>query len=154
MDDYLPKPVSKPQLLKMVEKWTDIRADAVPVVDEPITPLDGTILDHAALNQMTEDTSAEMLPDLIDTFITHARGRFAKIVLAAEKMDLAQLESEAHALKGSAVTFGAVRLHQLASDLEHASKNGDEEFITKNAGRISLEGEKAADALNEFLGNE
>lgn len=154
MDDYLPKPVSKPQLLKMVKKWTGGRVDDEPAVDENITPPDDAILDHAALNQMAEDTSAEMLPELIDTFITHARGRFLKIIAAAEKMDLVQLESEAHALKGSAVTFGAVRLHQLAGDLELASKNGDEDFITKNAARISIEGKMAADALNAFLRNE
>lgn len=154
MDDYLPKPVSKPQLLKMVKKWTGGKVDVEPGVEAKTVLSDDTILDHAALNQMTEDTSAEMLPDLIDTFITHARGRFVKIIDAAEKMNLAQLESEAHALKGSAVTFGAVRLHQLAGDLELACKNGDEDFIMKNAGRISVEGEMAADALNTFLGNE
>lgn len=154
MDDYLPKPVSKPQLLKMVMKWTGGKVDDEPIVDEEISPSDDAILVRAALNQMAEDTSVEMLPDLIDTFITHARGRFLKIIAAAEKMDLVQLESEAHALKGSAVTFGAVRLHQLAGDLELASKNGDEDFIAKNATRISIEGEMAADALNAFLRNE
>ena len=154
MDDYLPKPVSKLQLLKMVRKWTGGKVDAKPLVDEETTQPDTTILDHSALKQMTEDTSAEMLPELIDTFITHARGRFVKIIAAAKKLDWVQLESEAHALKGSAVTFGAVRLHQLASDLELASKNRDEGFVTKNAGRISVEGELAADALNAFLRNE
>ena len=153
MEDYLPKPVSKTQLLKMVRKWTGSNSDAEPVADEKTIQPDDTILDHATLNQMAEDTSAEMLPDLIDTFITHARGRFLKIIAAADKMDLVQLESETHALKGSAVTFGSMRLHQLASDLELACKNKDENFIKKNANRISVEGELAVDALNAFLGN-
>ncbi|MBL4599796.1 MAG: Hpt domain-containing protein [Rhizobiaceae bacterium] len=64
-----------------------------------------------------------------------------------------RLESETHALKGSAVTFGSMRLHQLASDLELACKNKDENFIKKNANRISVEGELAVDALNAFLGS-
>ncbi|MFK5980018.1 MAG: ATP-binding protein [Rhizobiaceae bacterium] len=152
MDDYLPKPVSKPQLLNMVKKWTGSVITGS-VVDEDITLVEDTILDYAALNQMAEDTSEEMLPELIDTFIIHARDRFQKIIAAAEKMDLKQLENEAHALKGSAMTFGTVRLHLLANDLELASRNGDENFISKNATRISVEGETAAEALNAFLRN-
>ncbi|MBL4726430.1 MAG: response regulator [Rhizobiaceae bacterium] len=155
MDDYLPKPVSKLQLLEMVRKWAgDGGAGVKRFKKEKAISTDEAVLDITALDQMAEDTSAEMLPELIETFITHARGRFLKIVAAAEKMDLVQLEAEAHALKGSAVTFGAVRLHQLASDLEQASKSGDETFIENNASLITDEGELVADALNAYLGNE
>jgi len=154
MDDYLPKPVSKSQLLKMVRKWIGaVGSEEEPVEEEKndVATSKNAAIDHAALIQMAEDTDPEMLPELIDIFITHAKERFLKMTDAAGRMDLVQLENEAHALKGSAATFGVMRLHQLASDMEQACKENDEAFITKHANKISVEGEIAADALKDFL---
>lgn len=153
MDDYLAKPASKLQLLQMVAKW--LSAASVDVEHAPTaTPMDdesNAIVDHAVLKQMAEDTDPSMMPELISIFITQARERFAAILEAAEANDITRVEDEAHALKSSAATFGVMRLHQLARDLEAAGKAQDATFIAQNAPNITAEGEAAIAGLEDFL---
>ena len=158
MDDYLAKPATKQQLLAMVEKWLATRAtDDLPqaktvVGTEPLRKHDGTpTLDLAPLQQLAMDVEAEMIPELVNTFIEHTKDRLKTIQQAIETNDMALLEAQFHALKSSAATFGVMRFYQLCSDLENACKNRDNDFISQNYGRISGEGDAAITELEKYL---
>jgi len=158
MDDYLPKPASKAQLLEMAQKWLSGSVPNISDEAEPVTSISTEAdqevrppIDHATLIQLGEDTDPSMLPNLIGTFITHAKERFIAILEASEAKDMPAIEEESHALKSSAATFGAHRLHQLAADLEIAGREEDFVFVKQNAHYISEEGANAVTSLEAFL---
>jgi PAS domain S-box-containing protein len=158
MDDYLAKPASKVQLLETVRKWlpgtslgvsTKQRLTAETTQDD--SNLNISSIDRAILIQLGEDTDPSMLPDLIGTFISHAKERFGAISEATEAKDMHRLEEEAHALKSSAATFGANRLHQMAANLENAGREKDVDFAELNSPQLVEEGNIVVEELETFL---
>lgn len=159
MDDYLSKPVRKSNLLKCLARWlkpfseSDENADqngSSKNSDRGTEDMDAP-LNTKALIQLGEDTDPSLLPELIDTFVTNARERIAAIEKAAGTNDAPAIEHEAHALKSSAATFGAVQVHKLAIDLELAGSNADAEQIQLLASAIVHEGTAAIAALEKFV---
>jgi len=155
MDDYLSKPSSKADLLEIVKRWLGT-VEHRPEIDECPNierrqDVGAEFIDQATLVQLGEDTDPSMLPELVDAFASQAKDRVMAICEAASGLDTKRLEDEAHALKSSAATFGAIRLNRLAADLEIAGRGGDKTFIAQNAGRITAECETAIAGLQEFL---
>ena len=65
---------------------------------------------------------------------------------AAVACDLQVIEREAHTLKSSASTFGAVRLAQAVRTLERTCRTEDAAAVERMSGAISALVEEAADA--------
>ena len=65
---------------------------------------------------------------------------------AAAACDLQVIEREAHTLKSSASTFGAVRLAQAVRTLERTCRTEDTAAVERMSGAISALIEEAADA--------
>jgi PAS domain S-box-containing protein len=126
MDDFISKPVSKQRLLAVVSQWTSQAAGEISDMNST-TSNSVDMLDENILKSLAEDTSAEMVPVMLQAFITETRDRLERIDAMGDKASLAQLEDEAHAMKSGAGTFGAPRLHILAKDLETACRNNDAE---------------------------
>lgn len=79
--------------------------------------MDEARLDPVILGQLAIDTGSELLPELLALFIADLESRLTTILdLKARDRDwwLAHL----HSLKGSCVTYGAMRLSRLAVVLE------------------------------------
>lgn len=154
MDDYLAKPATKRQLLAIVEKWLGTKAiDDIPAYDSASSQVfnENPTLDTAPLLQLAMDVDAEMVPELVNTFIEHTKDRLKTIQQAIETKDMALLEAQSHALKSSAATFGVMRFHKLCSDLENACKSQDNDLIAQNADRIFVEGDAAIAELEKYL---
>lgn len=147
MNDYLPKPATKAQILAMIAKLLGGTRTPTQPIDAHTEEEKELILDMDILAQMARDTGPELMPGLIDIFTTQAVIRFDAILAAAEADEMAELETQSHALKGSAATFGTMRLHQLSADLEQAGANGDADFIAANINRIRTEGKAALSEL-------
>ncbi|HBC07195.1 MAG TPA: hypothetical protein DC046_06370, partial [Rhodospirillaceae bacterium] len=84
-----------------------------------------TPIDHQILAALEADTSRDLVPELIQVFVKSADNRIAQITAHMAADDLAGIAAEAHALKSSSATFGAVSVRRLCAELETASKNGD-----------------------------
>jgi HPt (histidine-containing phosphotransfer) domain-containing protein len=158
MDDYLSKPYSKMDLLKMVHKWLNVENNDLrfPSPQENHNKFGNQnialeTIDHNALIQLGEDTDPGMLPTLIDTFIANIDDRMAAINQAASALDMRRLAEEAHSLKGSSATFGVVSLNRLAAELEIAAREEDLAFIRLNSHRIADECEATKIGLRKFL---
>ena len=65
-----------------------------------------------------------VLAELIDLFLADLRRRTAAIAAAIENADAAALALHAHALRGGAANFGAVRLDDLCGRLEDMGRRG------------------------------
>lgn len=127
MSDFLGKPLRKPAMVAAVLRAIGRAATpaAAPAADPKATavPLDRTALVHL--------TAAIGEDGVQETFASFARETEARLVLFrqfGEGSDRELVETEAHALKGSARTLGADEMSDIAGLIEHraASISGDE----------------------------
>ncbi len=81
-------------------------------------------IDEVVLASLSAELSEELMPDVIGAFIDEAYARVASIEAAVADADCAAAAAAAHALKGSAATFGARQLRDLAMAMELAGKGG------------------------------
>ena len=153
MDDYLAKPASKAQIASILEKW--LHRPSLKNSDFKKPNYEGkqieTAIDRTILQNLAEDTSIELVPQLIQTFINNAEERLHEIQKAAAEENSSRIEHEAHSLKSSAATFGAFQLHQIASELETAGKSNDHEKAKQLTDDLAPRCEQALDALSEYI---
>jgi len=81
-------------------------------------------LDPAILDQLEADTDPTIAQELVKTYVLETVARIDHIAHAAERRDFATLEREAHSLKSSSGTFGALALQAHAKSIELACKDG------------------------------
>jgi PAS domain S-box-containing protein len=164
MNDYVPKPIERPYLLATIARWLPAAPAELKRSDDggpakgsgPVTEPGGDLqrtgtrqdvpLDIAVLEQLRHDLDEVVLPDLIGAFLTEARQRSRRMADAAAAGDLPVIEREAHTLKSSASTFGAVRLAQVVRTLERTCRTEDAAAVERMSGAISPLVEEAADA--------
>ncbi len=108
---------------------------------------DTAALDDATLAQLEADTDAAVAQDLVKTFVLETVARVDHIAHAAEARDFATLEREAHSLKSSSGTFGALALAERAKAVEFACKNGEGETAVALAGNLPALVASAAHAM-------
>ncbi|WP_203099793.1 PAS-domain containing protein [Skermanella rosea] len=131
MNDYVPKPIERVHLLDTIARWLPAPVPAAPAASaEAASPGAGgaaasELLDTGVLDQLKHDLDETILPDLIDAFLSEARGRVQRIVDGAAGDALPVVAREAHTLKSSAGTFGAVRLADAVRAIERACQAGD-----------------------------
>ena len=119
MDDYLPKPLPKAQLLAMVERFLGRPArEADPARSREAGQI------SLMLGSLINDIPAEALGHIVDTFIGDARTRLARMAEALVQRDLDGLEREAHPVKSSSRTFGLEMLGSRAEQVEAACRAG------------------------------
>lgn len=132
MDGFLTKPVEQSQLLEAVAHWTaGAAASAQGEERRPAAEL--PLLDRASLSQLEEDVGAELVPDILGTFVVESERRMVLLEACVEAADSVGVADQAHALKGSAGTFGAMAMRQAAHDLEQAGRVGDLATIARIA---------------------
>ncbi|MEE9423761.1 MAG: ATP-binding protein [Methylococcales bacterium] len=132
MNDYLAKPCRKHELLAMVEKWSSISLTETKLNDRLSSTSNAAIsvecanlIDHHILQELANDVTEEMMPEMINLFISETNKRLKIITSAAHQQDVMQITIESHALKSTAATFGAVHLATIFTQLEAQSKLGN-----------------------------
>ncbi len=123
MNDYITKPIDRKILLEKIAHWL-IQGECAKLHSDQTGTMKngGTLLDIGILQQLEDDTSAQALIGILAIFYRETRERLDRLG-ADEMLAAAELETEAHTLKSSAGSFGAVALQQLATTLEEAVKN-------------------------------
>lgn len=124
IDGLLNKPIAPDRFLEMVARWAELGEDATwGLVSRP--GIDPPLLNRCALEQLEEDIGAEAMPEILPTLLVEIDRRVQLLAESASAGDAAGAASEAHTLKGSAGTFGAMALRQAAFDMEQAGRAGD-----------------------------
>jgi HPt (histidine-containing phosphotransfer) domain-containing protein len=96
------------------------------------TSADTSLLDLAVLSRLDDDLGRASVMELMDLFRTESERHRHRIEAAISDRDASAACHEAHALKGSALTFGACRLGTLAFEMEQAARRGDLEGLTSD----------------------
>ncbi|MFM2590005.1 ATP-binding protein [Vibrio sp. TBV020] len=156
MDDYLSKPLRLSQLVDKINLFLSDDADEVPdqilqtqqlneqsnayknklLVEEKnnkeVDQLE--LVDEQVIKQMIEDTSAEVIPLLIEHYLEESQDRLSKIYQAMDDKDQEVLEFEVHTLGSSALALGNRSLSNMARKIERLCRDGnqDEAFMLKD----------------------
>ena len=97
--------------------------DAAPEQDLPL-------INRRLLSQLEEELGLEPLPDVLQTFFDETARRMAFLETRVAAGDTLAARDQAHALKGSAGTFGALALRRAVHEMEQAGREGDQARIT------------------------
>jgi HPt (histidine-containing phosphotransfer) domain-containing protein len=93
------------------------------------------------------DMDAEILADLIGTFLKDTPERLAEIQQALADGDNNRVERVAHTLKSSSATFGAMALSAMCYELETAAHQNQLPDATTQIAQIEAEYERVKVAL-------
>ncbi|WP_245688531.1 Hpt domain-containing protein [Vibrio sonorensis] len=96
--------------------------------------IDERLVDESVIQQVIEDTCAEVLPELIDHYLSESALRIDKIIHAIDQKDAPTLEFETHTLGSSALALGNRPLSNLARKIEHLCLDGmnDEAYALRD----------------------
>ena len=106
-------------------------------------------VDEAVLQQLVQDTSPEIVPELIELYIEDSKIRINLINEAISKHDFATLEFEAHTIGSSAIAHGNAKLHAFARKLEHLCQQNHYQQASKQAVTLIKIAEESFDLLAE-----
>ncbi|WP_135443045.1 Hpt domain-containing protein [Vibrio tasmaniensis] len=89
------------------------------------------LVDESVLEQMIRDTSADIIPILIDHYVEESQTRLVAIKEAVAQHDAQTLEFEVHTLGSTALSLGNRPLGELARVLEKQclEQSHDEAFL-------------------------
>lgn len=137
MNDYVSKPVQPRRLadalrnvpatgvheLAVGESVNESNSNAV-AEDPGETPM---LFDRSVLDDLSEamgDAGEALVADLVGIFVEDVPQRLAAIDSAVSVEDAEIVQREAHTLKSSAGTVGAMALSEVAREIEHHLRNG------------------------------
>ncbi|ANQ16985.1 response regulator [Vibrio natriegens] len=171
MNDYLSKPLRLSQLIEKInlflndnqEENKDLKSGPCHLIKhhnsytntnvgqsnqrEEAVNLD--LVDEQILQQMIADTSADVIPLLIEHYLEESQQRLAKIYLAMESHDKETLEFEAHTLGSSALALGNRTLSNFARKIEHLCLDGKQEQAFSYKQKLEVVASESLKALEE-----
>lgn len=143
MNDYISKPFVAAELLQKIEdvaarvlsehlscSQADDELMSIPVDNELMRQLNELhYMDDKVLNQLAEDTSVELVPEMVAVFLKELTKRLHNIKHAREQKSIEGIASEVHALKSSSGTYGALKLEFIAKKADIACKEEDQQLV-------------------------
>jgi signal transduction histidine kinase/CheY-like chemotaxis protein/HPt (histidine-containing phosphotransfer) domain-containing protein len=133
MDDYLTKPIKSERLLQLLSKVSrrtaeageatleDASALSVPNVPPPSETSEVEVFARRELLDRLGGRQ-ELIPRFVELFCTGADVQIAGIAAALAERDADGVRRQAHGIKGAAGNIAALRLHQIAGDIEKIAK--------------------------------
>jgi PAS domain S-box-containing protein len=151
MDDYISKPVRLANLQNSLECGSRQRAPAAEPASAP--PAEGSVLEPAALDQLKEldRESPGLLRELIRTFLEDSEQRIQVLQTQAGNNEVHALTRTAHALKGGAANFGALRFVSLSQKLQDTKDGTPQAVLVAQAAQLREEFQKLKSVLQSHL---
>ena len=128
MNEYLSKPINKLELEKMLRRYL---VDAKQKVGKKL--ISEETLSQFDVLQMAGQP--DIYIEVIDSFLKSSRQRIEALRKHIETKDMLNVEHEAHSLRSSALTLGAIDLGvkcQLIEDIATATATGNIDIIFEN----------------------
>jgi len=93
----------------------------------------------------------ELLKKIYHEFSLYVDTVIPEMRTAYEAEDLKTLEEKAHTLKGNAALIGAIRVREMALEIQEASSNGNVQSLSWDLSQLYDEMQMALKELNLFL---
>ncbi len=149
MDDFLPKPFQRAQILKALQTWLP----AAELIETSCAPTpraeQGVAVDPAVYARVEETMTGEM-PLLIDDYIASTQELTQNIARAAREKDRALFKRSVHTLGSSSAMIGAMTLSAMASDLEKRASALEPAQMESAAAAVHAEFLRVQEALGQL----
>lgn len=124
MNDYVSKPIIREELYACIASFLK-NPELLPAVtsrstDIKLTDKDSPVIDTEILGDLIVKVGAELLPQVIDVYLSEASAQVDAISAAARSGNCELVAKEAHSLKSSSAGLAAMAMAELASQLEQA----------------------------------
>jgi signal transduction histidine kinase/CheY-like chemotaxis protein/HPt (histidine-containing phosphotransfer) domain-containing protein len=167
MDDYLPKPLSREELERVLAHWLGASpASVIAVVSDP-PPAAGQIPETVAgqespLNQKALDAirvlQREGVPSILNKivglYLDSAPELIRQMNAAAGRSDAPAMQMAAHSLKSSSANVGALQLSALCNELETMGRANNINGAAQKVQALEAEFERVIHALAEIIARE
>jgi len=157
MDGYLTKPIDSKMLAdtlhKLVPQALALRrhhVGKVAAVRDPVAHIDPLIFNVPRLKETFGDVGPETCAFLAN-FIGDARRMAAAVTQAMDASDWSEARDQAHALKGAALSLGAVRLGELAAEIQDYLDQNDPETALLFVGGLETTVEELAQTVAPLI---
>lgn len=135
MDDYVSKPVQvRPLKAALVRAQEHLQAKGyIPSTAPLVLPAAAPVVVNnpspapapAPVKNNGGGGKMKLSPKLIQLFLTETTDRVASIQVAAEQQDASAMARISHTIRGTCSVFGAMRMHELCTEIETSSKQND-----------------------------
>jgi CheY-like chemotaxis protein/HPt (histidine-containing phosphotransfer) domain-containing protein len=150
MNDYISKPIISDNLIKMMDKWLNINlASNSQTINKSNYKMEH-IFDFDHLEKMSTG-SLEFQVDLITTFMDDMNKRFDILESHLNLGNLDKMVNEAHTIKGSSLSVGAILVGRDALELEMTCKQKDLSAIPGKLSNLKESIAKTKDILEEHF---
>ena len=162
MDDYLSKPVDWAELANVLHRWIGRHPPGAGTDDPGLrgevggaADGDGGVLDDKALAGLQElNSETHGMAALVSLFRNDADERVADLRRAVGSGDADTIRRVSHSLKGSAAVMAAMRVSNVAGELEARGQQGQLADVDALLDRLQAELEAAHRALGAAFPNE
>jgi CheY-like chemotaxis protein len=145
MDDFISKPINIAHFRELASRWLlASRSDQQPEVKT-------TLIDLEVFNQLFRDTGEKVLPDIFNLFKQECQDRLTTMQDAYESSDWQVIMDQAHALKSSSGSFGAIKLQAFAREMEEAAKSTNPVLMVDLSGRFEQVLEQSLASLTSLI---
>ena len=103
-----------------------------------MTENENEAIDAAVLDQLAQDIGLETLPLLVDKLVAEMAPRTKSILEATLHQNADLVAREAHILKSTTASFGALQISACARQMEELAHKKDWEQLTPIAARLPL----------------
>lgn len=145
MNDYISKPFNPEGLFEKIERLSLYSSKKEPTHSKSGAQTDGNVIDRRYLLDRYGDE--DIVKDMLETFLEDAGMRIEETRRTFESGDIDYLLQQAHSIKGSSATVGAVGLNDAASRLELAARERDLKKAAALFNRLEAELNKVKAAL-------
>jgi HPt (histidine-containing phosphotransfer) domain-containing protein len=156
MNDYLSKPLDASLFRQRLRYWLAVGiegGDGDGTEPAPVGEEREGLVDERVLRQLGRDVSAEVLPDILGIYLDETAERIPRMLRQHGESDLGSLGDEAHALKSSSGSFGALRLQAAAREIELAAKAGDGAGVDRAMTGLASLAQRSTEELKRYLEN-
>jgi signal transduction histidine kinase/DNA-binding response OmpR family regulator len=154
MDDYIPKPIEKNEIIRVFTQWLGIEIQTAPIIDtSPQTGMQNNlvssetpvVLDRERLLSITGE-DADVIAHFMKIFVDATGSLLQNISSTIQTQNFELGKEQCHHLKGSCGNCGAMQMYELAKSLEVSvlQKN----WTTANI--LLQEAQKAFDRVKNF----
>ncbi len=147
MDDMVPKPFRRAQLLAAVARWAPGLPEEAVAPPHPSSAQDLALLDEEALSGLAAVAPEPRFRAMVASFAESGRERLRRVAVAGQRGDLTSLRREAHDLVSTAGNCGLRRLQDAAEALHEAAAGNDMAGALAAVARIAEVGPTSWDML-------
>jgi HPt (histidine-containing phosphotransfer) domain-containing protein len=112
---------------------------------------DAAVLDLAVVDELraSVDGDEEFITELVRTYLAEGPENLAAMESAAAAGDAAAMVRPAHSLKSSSAALGAMRLSELAREIEYAGRSGSAEGLADRVEQAKAAWSATVEAMKE-----